>query len=200
MLAGTFRMWVSAEPETVWRVLQDGVENPQRYLPDVEASQVLERLAGGVVEELRIGSEFAPWRFDFFVFNRGVLREIKSHDNHDASVRGVFGSFAYESAVLREVTVRGVPYREKILISRANREIRRDLIGHPASEGRIIIRAVPLSTQNPMAPVDLQFAPVLTPNPSRSADTALWLEEMLFAIREEQRRLKAAAEEKKKRA
>lgn len=192
-------MWVEAEPETVWGVLLDSVENPQRYLPDAEGAKILERLAGGVVEELKVGNEVAPGVFDFFLFNRGVLTEIKPHESYDVTVRGVFGTFAYESAILREVTVRAVPYREKILISRANREIRRELIGHPASEGRIIIRAVPLSVQNPMAPVDLQFAPVLAPTASRAAEYALWLEEMLATIREEQRCLKAVAEEREMR-
>ncbi len=199
MLAGTFRMWVEAEPETVWGVLLDSVENPQRYLPDAEGVKILERLAGGVLEELKVGNEVAPGVFDFFVFNRGVLTEIKPHESYDATVRGVFGTFAFESAVLREVTVRGSTYREKILISRENREIRRELIGHPASEGRIVIRAAPLSAQNPMAPVDLQFVPYLSPTACRAEESALWLEEMLVAIREEQCRLKAAAEERETR-
>ncbi len=79
MLSGTFRMRVDAELETLWGVLLESVENPQKYIPDVEASKVLERLGGGAVEELRIGSEVAPGVFDFFVFNRGVLTEIKPH-------------------------------------------------------------------------------------------------------------------------
>ncbi len=114
-----------------------------------------------------------------------MLTEIKPHESYDVTLRGVFGFFAYESAVLREVAVRGVSYREKILISRVNLEIRRELIRHSDCEGRIVARAAPLAVQNPMTPVDLQFVPELTPTASRASEYALWLEEMLVAIRDE---------------
>lgn len=46
-----------------------------------------------------------------------------------------------------------------------------------------------------MAPVDLQFLPMLAPRTFRAGEYARWHEETVLAIREEQRCLKAAAEE-----
>jgi hypothetical protein len=44
---------VHAQPATVWKVLLDEVENPQRYLHGVESTEITERTAEGVVREMR---------------------------------------------------------------------------------------------------------------------------------------------------
>lgn len=200
MLMRTFRTLVHAEAETVWSILVDSMENPQRYRPDVEASRVLERLEGGIVKELKIrGMESAPGVFDFFVLDRGVLKEVKGQEDEYEHVSGVFGLFAYEGAIIMEITVRGIPYREKLLISKENREIRHELIDHPAYGGRIIVRATPTSVQNPMAPVELQFFLELEPKSSDPKEMEKWEEEMTTAIKAEQQRMKERAEEQETR-
>lgn len=192
MMAITFRTWVRAELETVWAVVLDSVENPQRYMSDVEAVRVLERLQGGITKELKIrGMESAPGCFDFFVFERGTLKEIKSTENDNVCVSGVFDSFVFEISIIREVTVRGVPYRERIRLSNKERKIHRELIDHPACSGKIIVKAVPSSVQNPMAPVDLQFFLELESMKGTKEEQ----EEMAAEIRKEQQRLKEKAEE-----
>jgi hypothetical protein len=198
MLTGMFRKWVHADPGVVWGIMLDSVENPQRYVANVDACRVLERHGGGVIKELRVGYETAPGVFDFFVFDRWRLREVKSTDTTAEPVYDVFRLFTFESTVVREVTVQGVRYREKILISREEREIRRELMDHPTSEGKMAIRVVPISVQNPMAPVNLQFQSTLAPRVSRAGECAQWHEETLLAIREEQRCLKVAAEERER--
>ena len=182
-----------AQLETVWNAISDSVENPQRYMPDLEGSRVLERLEGGMVKELKIGNESAPGVFDFFVFERGVLREVKNTntENENENVTGVFNSFGYEREIVRKVTVRGTPYRERILVSKKEREVRRELIDHPACTGRIVVKAVPISAQNPMAPVDLQFFLKLEFKKGMKVKE----EEMVSAIEEEQQQLKERAEE-----
>ncbi len=69
MLSGTYRMSTNAKPETVWSVLLDSMENPQKYIPDVGVTKVLERLAGE--PSMSSGSEARSTRggFNFFVFN-----------------------------------------------------------------------------------------------------------------------------------
>lgn len=191
-MAITFRTWVRAELEAVWAVVLDSVENPQRYMSDVEAVRVLERLQGGITKELTIrGMEYAPGCFDFFVFERGTLKKIKSTENDNVCASGVFDSFVFESSIIREVTVRGVPYRERIRISNKERKIHRELIDHPACSGKIIVKAVPCSVQNPMAPVDLQFFLELKSMKGAKEET----EEMTGEIKKEQQRLKEKAEE-----
>lgn len=192
MMAMTLRTWVRAELETIWAVVSDSVENPQRYMSDVEAVRVLERLQGGTIKELTIrGMESAPGCFDFFVLERGTLKEVKSTESDYVRVSGVFDSFVFERSITREVTVRGVPYRERIRISNKERKIHRELIDHPTCSGKIIVKAVPSSVQNPMAPVDLQFFLELdSMNGSKEEQ-----EEMAAEIRKEQQRLKEKAEE-----
>ena len=192
----TFRTWVRAELETVWSVVLDSVENPQRYMPDVETSRVLERLNGGIVRELLIrGMESASDSFDFVVFDLGALKEIKSTGSKNEYVPGVFGSFEFECSMIREVSVLGIPYRERILISK-KKEIRRELIDHPLCTGKIIAKVVPISVQNPMAPVDLQFFLELEFKKGVKGGE----KEMTATIMEEQQRLKEKAEELEMRA
>ncbi len=197
MMTITFRTWVRAELETVWAVVLDSVENPQRYMSDVEAVRVLERLEGGITKELKIrGMESAPGCFDFFVFERGTLKEIKCTENDNEYVSGVFDSFVFESSIIREVTVRSVPYRERIRISNKERKIYRELIDHPTCSGKIIVEVVPISVQNPMAPVDLQFFLEL----EFMKEAKEGKEEMTAELKKEQQRLKEKAEELETRA
>lgn len=53
MLVNTYRTLVHAQPDTVWKVLLDRVENPQNYLHGVDGVRVVERSAGGIVRELK---------------------------------------------------------------------------------------------------------------------------------------------------
>ncbi len=194
-----FRRWVHAEPETVWNVLLDGVENPQKYMADVTESRVMERFEGGMVKKLMLeGNENAAGIYDFFVFERGTLKEIKPLG--DENVTGVFDCFVFEDGIIREIKVRGTTYRERISVSRERREIRRELIDHPACGGRITVMAVPSSVQNPMAPTDLQFFLKLEAKLSRAEGMAKWEDEMTVDIREEQQRLKDKAEEFERKA
>jgi hypothetical protein len=197
MITKIFRSWVRADLETVWSIILDSVENPQRYMPDVETASVLERLEGGITNELKIrGMESATGFFDFFVFERGTLKEIKSTENENEYVPGVFGSFVFECSIVRKITMRSMTYREKILVSKKEREIRYELIDHPACTGKIIVKTVPLSVQNPMAPVDLQFFLELEFKDGVKEGE----EEMTAVIMEEQLRLKEKAEELEARA
>lgn len=201
MLTGTFRSWVHADPGVLWSVILESVENPQRYVANVEECRVLERQGGGVIREVTCGGcEPAPGVFDFFVVDGGVLREIKSTDDRADSVHGVFRFFSFESVIVREVSVQGERYREKILISTVDREIRRELVDHPASKGTIAIKVVPISVQNPMAPVDLQFQAALEPSASHAGEYTRWHEETMMGIREEQLLLKEVAEEREMRS
>ncbi len=197
MRTTTFRTWVRAELDTVWAVVLDSVENPQRYMPEVEAVRVLERLEGGITKELKLrGMESASGCFDFFVFERGTLKEIKSTENSTEHVSGVFDSFVFESSIIREVTVRSVPYRERIRISNRERKIHRELIDHPTCSGKIIVAAVPISVQNPMTPVDLQFFLELEfMKGAKEGEEGITAE-----IKEEQQRLKEKSEELETRA
>ena len=167
MISKTFRKWVHADPLIIWSVILDSVESPQKYVPDVEKSSILERFEGETIKGRKIEG-YSVEVFDYFVYEGGIIREIK---------------------------MRGTVYRERILVSKEQREIRRELIDNPACSVKIIVKTVPISTQNPMAPVDLQFFLELESKPLRAEGMTKWEEEMTADIKEEQRRLKERAEE-----
>ncbi len=48
------RSRVDASPETVWAVLLDKVEHPQRYIEDALGAEVLERSPGGVIRQMTL--------------------------------------------------------------------------------------------------------------------------------------------------
>jgi hypothetical protein len=192
----TLRMLIHADPETIWSVLLDSIKAPQRYLPDVDASSVVERFEEGTAKELKIGWENSvPGGFDYFVFDQGTHKEIKAQKNENNYEPGLMRTFVYESEIARKITVRGIPYKERILISKKYKDICRELIDHPVFSGRITIKVAPYSAQNPMSPVDLQYFMVLV---SKSADAKGIVDrekEMVSAIETELQRIKERAEE-----
>ncbi|MFB8787367.1 MAG: AtaL-like protein [Potamolinea sp.] len=50
----TFSSPVNASFETVWGMLLDKIENPQRYITAVEETKVLQRYDNGILREMRI--------------------------------------------------------------------------------------------------------------------------------------------------
>lgn len=53
MLVNTYRTLVHAQSATVWKLLLDRVENPQKYLHGVEGARIVESSEAGIVRELR---------------------------------------------------------------------------------------------------------------------------------------------------
>lgn len=104
-----------------------------------------------------------------------------------------------EGAVFREMTIRDILYREKVSVNHVSREICRELLDHPAYVGKIVIKAVPSSVQNPMAPIDLQFFLDLEPiSGSQIKDD----EEtgIIALVKEEQRRITKESEKLERRS
>lgn len=177
----------------------DSLENPQKYMPNIEESNVLERLEGGMVKGRKIeGYENSAGIYKTSVFERGTFNEIKTGGDEDPP--GVFDYFVYENGVVRKIKARGTMYKERILVSKKQMEIRRELIDHPTCHVNITVKAVPISTQNPMAPVNLQFFLELGSKSLNSEEKTTCEDEMTADISEEQRRLKEKAEELAKNA
>src|ERR1035437_8390898 len=111
----TLRILSHADPETIWSVLLDSIEAPLRYLPAVDASSVVERFEEGTAKELKIGWENSvPGGFDYFVFDQGTLKGIKAQKNENDYEPRLMRTFVYESEIAREITVRGITYKERI--------------------------------------------------------------------------------------
>jgi hypothetical protein len=80
-----------------------------------------------------------------------------------------------------------------------SKEISRELLDHPVYSGKIIIKAVPSSVQNPMAPVDLQFFLDLEPisGSSIKGDEEI---RIISLVKEEQRRITEESEQLEKKS
>ncbi|MDD2540455.1 MAG: hypothetical protein PHH28_05345 [Desulfuromonadaceae bacterium] len=195
-MVNTLRILIHAELGTIWSVLLDSIEAPQRYMPNVGASYIMERLEGGTAKELKIGWECSvAGGIDYFVFDQEALREIKQEKNEGNYEPELFRSFVYENEIVRKVTVRGTEYQERILVSERNKDIRRELVDHPVFSGRITFKVAPYSAQNLMAPVELHSFMVLV---SKSADAKGIVDhekEMVSVINTEMQRIKERAEE-----
>lgn len=192
----TLRMLIHAQPETIWSVLLDSIEAPRRYLADVDASSVVDRLDGGTAKELKIGWECpVPGSSDCLVFDREALKETKAEKNENDYEPGLLKSFEYESEIVRKITIRGTPYIEKFLVSKKFKDIRRKLVDHPVFSGQITIKVAPYSAQNPMSPVDLQFFIVLVPKSVNAKEVVDREKEIESAIETELQQVKEHAEE-----
>lgn len=195
-MVNTLRILIHAEPGTVWSVLLDSIEAPQRYMPDVGDSKVVERLEGGTAKEIKIGWECSvPGGLDYFVFDQEALREIKQEKNENDYEPELFRSFVYENEIIRKFTVQGTPYKERILVSEKYKDIRREFVDHPVFSGRITIKVASYSAQNPMAPVALQYFMVLASKSTDAKGIAGREKEMVSAIKAEMLRIKDRAEE-----
>lgn len=53
MSFASFTCDVDASVETLWRLLEDKIENPGRYLPEVEDSEILERGSAGILRRMK---------------------------------------------------------------------------------------------------------------------------------------------------
>lgn len=174
----------------------DSIEDPRRYRPDVDASSVVERLEGGTAKELKISWENpVPGGFDLFVFDQGTLRGIKARKNENDYEPGLMSFFVYDREIIRNVTVRGISYKERIRISKKYKDIRRELVDHPVFSGRIIIKVASYSSQNLMAPVELQYFIVLVSKPADAKGIVDREEEILSSIKTELQRIKERSEE-----
>lgn len=97
---------VDADLQTIWEVLLDRIENPERYTAGVDACRFVENEA------------------DYAV---------------------------------REVTMQGVPLRERITIDERQGEIRYQLVDHPLFAGEVVHALIPPAADDPRAKPVVRF-------------------------------------------
>lgn len=62
-----------------------------------------------------------------------------------------------ENMILREVTIHGIRVREKVTVNHTDREVKHEILDHPAFTGTIDIKIVPTARQSPVAPQHLEY-------------------------------------------
>jgi len=147
MFVTTIRTLVHAQWETVWELLRDRAENPQRYQSLILSSKVIDRSS------------------------YGIIREVKMQD---------------------------MVIRERISLDDKEKTVHSELLEHPLYSGTIDTRLFPTATQNPMAPLYLEFGLKLELKTDHLEGTVKPEEVMVAALKEESELIRKKAEELEK--
>ncbi len=100
--------------------------------------------------------------------------------------------------VVRNIVKQGTTVRERLTADDGERELRSELLEHPAYRGWTAIRIVPTSVQNPMAPLDLECTVELERKSFHLEGLQKTDEELLAGLRGELETLRERAEELEK--
>jgi hypothetical protein len=79
MLVKTLQVSVHSEHETLWKLLMDRVQNPERYLPGVSEVRFLEQSDEVMVRELKLHGEVVRERIVIKPFEGELRHELLEH-------------------------------------------------------------------------------------------------------------------------
>jgi len=86
MLTTTNRTMVHAQLETIWELLLDRIENPQRYQPFVLTSRVIERTAALVIRELNVSNMTIRERISLDDNEKSIHSEFLEHPQYEGTI------------------------------------------------------------------------------------------------------------------
>lgn len=86
MLGTTIRSIVHAQWETVWDLLRDRIENPQRYQPLVRESRVIERSADWVIREMKVQDIIIRERISMDDKEKAIHSELLEHPLYTGTI------------------------------------------------------------------------------------------------------------------
>ncbi|MBT1071518.1 AtaL-like protein [Pelotalea chapellei] len=82
MLITSYGTVIHAQVDTIWNLLLDRVENPQKYQPRILESRVVERFSEGVVREMRIDDMLIRERITYDDGELLVHAELLEHPRY----------------------------------------------------------------------------------------------------------------------
>jgi hypothetical protein len=85
MLTTTIRTIVHAQWETVWELLLDRIENPQRYQPLVLTSKVIEKSADWVIREIKVQNMVIRERISLDK-EKTIHSELLEHPQYEGTI------------------------------------------------------------------------------------------------------------------
>lgn len=86
MLITTIRTMVHAEEETIWELLLDRIENPQRYQPLVLISKVIEKSADRVIREMEVRNMVIRERISWANHEKTIQSELLEHPQYEGTI------------------------------------------------------------------------------------------------------------------
>ncbi|WP_243371209.1 hypothetical protein [Geotalea sp. SG265] len=95
MLADTYRISISAQPDTIWNLLPEWLDNLDLYIHKVDSMKVVERSANRIVRELSYrGTPFRETAI-FDQNSRSIRHELQDHPLY----QGVYGTSVVPTSV-----------------------------------------------------------------------------------------------------
>ena len=79
MLVQTLRVLVHAEHDTLWNLLLDRLQNPERFIPGVTESRVLEKHDNVTVREMKLHGDLMRERVTIFPYDSEIRHELLEH-------------------------------------------------------------------------------------------------------------------------
>lgn len=86
MFVTTIRTVVHAQWETIWGLLLDRIDNPQRYQPLVVDSKVIDRSAKWVIREMKVQDRIIRERISFDVGEKAIHSELLEHPQYEGTI------------------------------------------------------------------------------------------------------------------
>ncbi|HEY5512190.1 MAG TPA: AtaL-like protein [Geomonas sp.] len=86
MLVKTLQVLVHAEHDTLWNMLLDRLQNPERYLPGVKEARVLEKTDNVMVREMRQHGELVKERITIRPFESEIRHELLEHPQFTGTI------------------------------------------------------------------------------------------------------------------
>lgn len=79
MLLKTLQVLVHAEHDTLWNLLLDRVQHPERFTPGITDMQILEKTDDGVVREMKLHGNLVKERITIKPYDSEIDHELLEH-------------------------------------------------------------------------------------------------------------------------
>jgi hypothetical protein len=86
MLVKTLVVLVHAEHDTLWNLLLDRLQNPQRFIPGVTESRIVEKLENVTVREMKLHGDLVRERVTVLPYDSEIRHELLEHPQFTGTI------------------------------------------------------------------------------------------------------------------
>ena len=86
MLVKTLRVLVHAEHDTLWNLLLDRLQNPERFIPGVTEARVMEKADNVTVREMKLHGDLVRERVTVRPLDSEIRHEMLEHPRFTGSI------------------------------------------------------------------------------------------------------------------
>jgi len=86
MLVKTLRVLVHAEHDTLWNLLLDRLQNPERFIPGVTEARVMEKADNVTVREMKLHGDLVRERVTVRLLDSEIRHEMLEHPRFTGSI------------------------------------------------------------------------------------------------------------------